>query len=147
MVLVPRNPFAPYTDPSNSLNITTDVEHLLNQDPTLNSIGTPILFLEPFKAIPDEFLKLLGMPSISYTDEAGYSLNKLVQYAFGVNVFQFIGVMGLAFLASIVLVTIILPNLGRRGRRGARSWRPVWPDLFLYFIEGYIGECPKNGPH
>ena len=100
-----------YIDADHNLNITSDVQHLLSQDETLNSISTPILFLQPFKDIPNEVLKLLGIPIITYQDEDGYSINKLITYLFGVNMFQFAGVMGLAFLASIVLVAIILPNL------------------------------------
>ena len=74
-------------------------------------VGQPILFMEDFKDIPNEFLKLLGLPAVNYEDSANFSFNKLVELVFGVNMFQLVGIMGLTFLASVVMVSIILPSL------------------------------------
>ena len=51
-------------------------------------VQTPILFLKEFKAIPNALLRLLGFPSVSYSDTEPYSLNAIVTYLFGFNVFQ-----------------------------------------------------------
>ena len=51
-------------------------------------LPTPILFLEEFKAIPGAVLQLLGFPSVSYSDTEPYSLNRVVTYLVGFNVFQ-----------------------------------------------------------
>lgn len=74
-------------------------------------VGQPILFMEDFKDIPNEFLKLLGLPAVNYEDSANFSFNKLIELVFGVNMFQLVGIMGLTFLASVVMVSIILPSL------------------------------------
>ena len=74
-------------------------------------LSTPILFLKEFKNIPNAILRLLGLPSVSYSDSEVYSLNKIVTFTFGLNIFQVTGIIGLTFLASIVLVTILLPNI------------------------------------
>ncbi len=79
--------------------------------PEMDRVHTPILFLQEFKGIPNAVLKILGFPSVSYSDTETYSLNKIITYTFGFNIFQVIGIFGLAFLASVVLVTILLPNI------------------------------------
>ena len=55
------------------------------------SIGMPILFLNEFKKIPNAVNRILGLPTVSYTDSDVYSLNKAVEYVFGYNAFQVIG--------------------------------------------------------
>ena len=75
------------------------------------SIGSPIIFLEQFKDIPNELFNIAGLPRVEYEDKEKFSLNKLTTALLGFNIFQVIGITGLAFLASIVLVTMILPNL------------------------------------
>ena len=54
------------------------------------SIGMPILFLNEFKKIPNAVNRILGLPTVSYTDSDVYSLNKAVEYVFGYNAFQVI---------------------------------------------------------
>lgn len=54
---------------------------------------------------------LLGFKNITFEDNQTYSLNKASEYLLGLNVFQVTGILGLAFLASIVFVAIILPNM------------------------------------
>lgn len=80
-------------------------------EPKTVTVGTPILFLQEFKDIPNALLRIFGLPSVSYDDSEPYSINKVVTYFLGVNVFQLIGILGLSFLASLVMVSLILPNL------------------------------------
>ncbi len=75
------------------------------------TIPTPILFLKEFKDIPNAFLGLLGQPAVYYSDTEDYSLNSFVESLVGFNIFQVAGILGLSFLASIVMVTILLPNI------------------------------------
>lgn len=70
--------------------------------------------MEEFKKIPNLIVShVIGLSpaEVYYEDKEAYSVNKIFRNAFGMNVFQVVGILGLAFLASIVLVSILLPNL------------------------------------
>ena len=57
-----RTLFQPGTiaDSQDGLNITTDLQYLANKNEWISSIGTPILFLQPFKDIPNAFYKVVS---------------------------------------------------------------------------------------
>ena len=55
---------------------------------SIGNIGMPILFLNEFKRIPNAVNRILGLPEVFYSDSEAYSLNKAVEYVFGMNVFQ-----------------------------------------------------------